>query len=124
MRKTKTVSAKNARTPKVSKSTPLNKTEASRLTKLELFMDENRLLYVKDRTNEYRFWPLGYGVPVVFMVKTKEEIAVIQEEQMKADEEQAKKYAEAIEEQRQKKEARKLINILKRLFNALISLFK
>jgi len=41
---------------------------------MELYMDTERRLYLKDQKGkEYHFEPLGMGVPVQFVVETEEE---------------------------------------------------
>ena len=40
---------------------------------IKLLTDDKRNLYITDGEKEYDFWPLGWGIPVSFIIETKEE---------------------------------------------------
>ncbi len=44
------------------------------MQKVTLYMDDERNLYLKDKKGtQYRFWALGFGSPVAFVIETEEE---------------------------------------------------
>ena len=71
--------------------------------KMELLMDEKRNLFLRgENGQEYKFWPMGWGIPVSFMVETEAEAALkdAQEKQARAEESERWRLREAEEKAR------------------------
>lgn len=71
------------------------------MQEVKILMDEKRSLFIQSQDGTiYDFWPQGWGIPVSFMVKTKEE-------QVKDNEERERRDKELLKEEKKQEEQRK-----------------
>ncbi len=60
---------------------------------IKMLMDAKRNVYITDGEKEYSFWPLGLGIPVSFIIETKEEKAEKDRKEKEREREERFKYA-------------------------------